>query len=235
MTSPEDLHRDDDKVAALPRGLSHQINNPLTTVLYNIESVIRDLDEMAATVATDKLVLVRDMADRLRDALEGAQRIRAIVAGLKPQPKVGAAADEAAAKAKAEAPRAERPRILLVDDEPGIGHAITRLFRAEYDIEVRTTGREGLEAIETGGPFDAILCDLMLPGINGVDLYTASVMKRPELASKFVFISGGSFAAGTLEFFDRVRNPVLRKPMSPTELRKVLSAVVTASRAGSGT
>jgi CheY-like chemotaxis protein len=231
MTSPSEPHHDENKPASVPSGFTHRINNPLTTVLYNLESVIHDLDELAATVDTQSVVAVRDMADRLRDALEGAQRIRSIVADLKPQPKVTNAA--AGAAAKPDETRSDRPRVLLVDDEPGIGLAITRMFRSEYAIEVRTTGKEGLEAIENGGSFDAILCDLMLPGLTGVDLYTATVMKHPELASRFVFISGGSFAAGTLEFFNRVRNPVLRKPMSPTELREVLRQVVSAARKGS--
>jgi CheY-like chemotaxis protein len=212
----------------VPRGLAHAINNPLTTVIYNVESVLADVEELAARVDPTELAALRDMADRLKDALDGSHRIREIVAGLR----AGNAVPAARAAQPADAtPRTDRGRILLVDDEEGIGLAVTRMFRKEYDVEVRTSGRAGLEAIEAGD-YDAILCDLMIPDLDGVELYNTAIRNRPELASRFVFISGGSFAAGTLEFFNRIQNPVLRKPMSPTELRDVLRQVVASTRRG---
>ena len=125
-------------------------------------------------------------------------------------------------------------KVLIIEDDDVIAQGMARhLQAAGFDAVGVANGETGLARLRFEHP-DVCVLDLMLPGLTGVDLYTAAVMKRPELASRFVFISGGSFAAGTLEFFDRVRNPVLRKPMSPTELRDVLRQVVSSAQRGPG-
>jgi len=62
------------------------------------------------------------------------------------------------------------PRLLLVEDEPGLVLTLTdRLMAEGYDVESATDAPSGLEAA-SGGEFDAILLDLMLPGGNGLDI-----------------------------------------------------------------
>lgn len=58
-------------------------------------------------------------------------------------------------------------RIVLIDDDPHIARALELFFRHEgMQVESRPTGREGLEALETG-QFDLVLLDLDLPDIDG--------------------------------------------------------------------
>jgi two-component system alkaline phosphatase synthesis response regulator PhoP len=62
------------------------------------------------------------------------------------------------------------PRLLLVEDEPGLVLTLTdRLIAEGYDVESATDAPTGLETA-TGGGFDAILLDVMLPGGNGLDV-----------------------------------------------------------------
>jgi len=61
-------------------------------------------------------------------------------------------------------------RILIVEDNAEIREIlqITLEFNA-YEVVAAANGREALEAVETRGPFDLILCDLDMPVMNGME------------------------------------------------------------------
>jgi two-component system, OmpR family, alkaline phosphatase synthesis response regulator PhoP len=62
------------------------------------------------------------------------------------------------------------PRLLLVEDEPGLVLTLTdRLMAEGYEVESVMDAPTGLETASAGG-FDAILLDVMLPGGNGLDI-----------------------------------------------------------------
>lgn len=65
-------------------------------------------------------------------------------------------------------------RLLLVEDEPGLVMTLTdRLTSEGYDVESATDAPGALETVTSGGVFDAILLDVMLPGGNGFDVCRA--------------------------------------------------------------
>ncbi|MBK1785680.1 response regulator transcription factor [Prauserella cavernicola] len=60
-----------------------------------------------------------------------------------------------------------RPRVLVVDDEPGVRKALQRGLTAEgMDVVTAADGPGGLRLAQTGS-FDALLLDIMLPGLSG--------------------------------------------------------------------
>src|SRR3954462_1012005 len=62
------------------------------------------------------------------------------------------------------------PRVLLVEDEPGLVMTLTdRLVAEGYDVESAMDARTALDTASAGG-FDIILLDVMLPGGNGFDV-----------------------------------------------------------------
>jgi two-component system response regulator RegX3 len=62
------------------------------------------------------------------------------------------------------------PRILLIEDEEGLGEALEyQLGREGYAVERATNGSEGLERFKAAGA-DLLLLDLMLPGLSGEDI-----------------------------------------------------------------
>ena len=72
-------------------------------------------------------------------------------------------------------------RILLVDDHPSVGEGTKTMI--EQDTEMKVTvvlsAMEALEAVDSE-PFDIILCDLNMPGINGLELTKRLIQQDPE-------------------------------------------------------
>jgi two-component system response regulator MprA len=64
----------------------------------------------------------------------------------------------------------ERPKILVVDDEPAVQQALARAFALEhYLVEVARDGGEALEAL-SADRFDAVVLDVAMPGISGLEV-----------------------------------------------------------------
>lgn len=60
------------------------------------------------------------------------------------------------------------PRILLVEDEPDVQLIVSDMLRArDYDVETASDGDTGLHMALNAGPFDLLILDVMLPGLNG--------------------------------------------------------------------
>jgi PleD family two-component response regulator len=88
-------------------------------------------------------------------------------------------------------PDTPRGRVLVIDDEAAVGRTLSLVLEPEYDVTVVTSGEEGLAMLRATGGFDAILCDLVMPGMNGQDLFQAARSELPGIESRFVFMSGG--------------------------------------------
>ena len=84
-------------------------------------------------------------------------------------------------------------RILLVDDEPGVRAALCAILRDEgFDVHTAESGEQALEALEREA-FDAVLLDVWLPGIDGLE--TLRRLRERNRDVEVVMISGH----GTIE------------------------------------
>jgi response regulator RpfG family c-di-GMP phosphodiesterase len=63
-----------------------------------------------------------------------------------------------------------RPRILLVDDEPLVLAALRRQLRTHFDVTVATESWEAMELVASEGPYAVVVSDLRMPGMDGVAL-----------------------------------------------------------------
>jgi CheY-like chemotaxis protein len=115
-----------------------------------------------------------------------------------------------------------RHRVLIIDDENLVVALLRRILESEYDVVTANSGSEGLEQLETDGPFGVVLCDLMLPDISGIEVYHRVERRSPELAARFVFLTGGIFPDGTTAPLDDLPNPRVRKPFDAQSIRAVV-------------
>ncbi len=118
-----------------------------------------------------------------------------------------------------------RARVLFADDEPFIrGFAGTALD--PHEVVTAASGREAIDLLKRGDHFDAIVCDLQMPDLGGVDVYEWIVTARPELADRIVFMTGGAFTDRAQQFLGRTSCPCVDKPFDLAQLNALVGAIV---------
>ena len=114
---------------------------------------------------------------------------------------------------------AVRRKLLLVEDDDRVRKALARMLSTPFALEVATGVGDAMTRLESGR-FDVVLSDWRMPEGGGRKLYEDAVRRRPELASAFIFITGGGLVADDVAFLKD--HLVLDKPLS---LEKLLEAV----------
>jgi CheY-like chemotaxis protein len=122
-----------------------------------------------------------------------------------------------------EAKVATRARVLIIDDDPAVGNALQLVLTEHYDVEVLTSAQRALDRLRGGESYAAIVCDLMMPELSGMEFHRALAGSHPELAAQVIFLTGGAFTPGADAFLDGVKNPRLGKPFNTRELRAVIA------------
>ena len=120
-----------------------------------------------------------------------------------------------------------RMRILVLDDEPSLRTFLRRALNGlGYDPVVVSDGEEALSSARDG-VFAAILCDQRMPGMSGVQVFRAMAEDDPDLARRFVMMSGDTLDAELAAFVATSAVAVLAKPFDLDMLERVLAEIVT--------
>jgi CheY-like chemotaxis protein len=125
---------------------------------------------------------------------------------------------------------AERGCVLIVDDEPMMVRAIQRLLEGDHEVFATTDPVDAVTRLRQGRRFDAILCDLMMPGLSGMDVYDAIRIIDPDQARRMVFMTGGAFTPTVLAFLESVENARIEKPLEREALRDLVRRQVGSRR-----
>ena len=121
-----------------------------------------------------------------------------------------------------------RGRILVIDDEPIICFTIERLLSVDYDVVAMTSAAGALDRIRGGERFDVILCDLMMPEMDGIDLHQEVRSMAADQADRIVFVTGGAFTPRGQEFLANVPNARVEKPFDVESLLRLIRERVPA-------
>ena len=119
---------------------------------------------------------------------------------------VEAAAPRLAGGRASSRPGAAPLRVLVVDDEPIIVRLVAKCLAPGAEVVVRD--RVVARALERilAEPFDVIVCDVMMPGLTGIDLHERVARDRPEAAKRFLFMTGGTYTTRAREYLGGVHN-----------------------------
>jgi CheY-like chemotaxis protein len=120
-------------------------------------------------------------------------------------------------------------RVLVVDDEVAVGRTIQRLLGDRHDVVVVTSGAEALDLLDAGQEFDVVLCDISMPEMTGIEIHARASSRNPDLADRFIFMTGGSFNARMQEFFDTSKNARIDKPFDLATLRTMVGDRIAAA------
>ncbi len=112
----------------------------------------------------------------------------------------------------------EEARILVVDDEPGIREGCRKILESEgYDVEVAEDGLQGLAmATRKEKPFDLVLADLKMPGMDGVELLGKIREHDPEIIT--IVITAYATLETAIQATRQGAYGYLPKPFTPDEL-----------------
>jgi CheY-like chemotaxis protein len=123
-----------------------------------------------------------------------------------------------------------QPRVLVVDDDPSVGMAI-KLALKPLQVTFAQSAAGALARVQAGGNFDAIVCDLHMPGLTGMQFHEEVSKIAADLAGRIVFVTGGAAAPEAAAFLERTTNTCIEKPFQREALRLAVSAAARRSRA----
>jgi CheY-like chemotaxis protein len=123
----------------------------------------------------------------------------------------------------AEMPPKLRGRILVVDDEPHILESLaTYLQLNKIEVQRASDAASGLNLLKDQ-VFDAVVSDIRMPGIDGMEFYQRAKVLNPHYEGKFIFMSGYLMREGAKSQIDDTGCAFLQKPFPLEALRdKVL-------------
>ena len=81
--------------------------------------------------------------------------------------------------------------------------------------------------------FDVVVADVRMPGIGGVELFEQAERQHPELADRFIFVTGEPGSAPIAAFLEARRTPCMSKPIDLNDLAAAVERRGMSARAAS--
>lgn len=130
-------------------------------------------------------------------------------------------------------PAAAKPRLLLVDDERLVLDGLALHLCRKYDVVVRTSGAAALEALDAGDPFTAVISDLRMPRMDGVELL-AEVRNRAPDTTRVLLTGYADVTSAIAAVNEAGVHRFLTKPCPPAQLARALEEALASSAAARG-
>lgn len=128
--------------------------------------------------------------------------------------------------ATAEVQPSPRARLLVVDDDPMVLGAVARVLSRDHEVATAASGAAALAHLAAHPEVDLVLCDLMMPGISGAEVYARACEASRSLTDRFVFMTGGAFTPAAEAFRQQVRDRVVDKPLDSARIRQFVGAAL---------
>jgi len=113
-----------------------------------------------------------------------------------------------------------RPRqVFLVDDDPVFSRTMRRALKPHVVRTAAAASEAEVQLLDPNYSPDLVLCDVFLPGRNGDTLHARIAARRPDLAERFVFVTGGALGRAEAEYLKNSDCPTLFKPV---ELKTII-------------
>ena len=123
----------------------------------------------------------------------------------------------------------DKKSILIVDDEPNIRRVLGAVFaKAGYEVFTAENGRKALDVISAELSIDVMLCDLIMPDLNGVEVLRSAKEMNPRLSVVMITAHGTirtAVDAMKLGAFDYIT-----KPFDMDEIKLIVKNALERSR-----
>jgi len=215
-------------------GLSHEINNPLAVILNQVEllelEVSRLADEQDCSVECERLDAIRrevarisEILDRVGDMVESDRYETIDYSG--PARMIDLRSNEARSRECDE--RLRGLRILVADDDRGICLSLKEILETDgCEIQTAHDGEEALEQLHKGS-FDLLLSDVVMPNMDGHELYLRVQEEFPNLPvllmTAFHYDKDHIIKRSRMKGLEAV---IFKKPVDPKRLREAIVEMV---------
>lgn len=125
-----------------------------------------------------------------------------------------------------EANRILLPKILIVDDEPVIGELLSHGLQNQYEVTFANDGATAIGHLHRRQDWDVILCDMMMPKVPGMQVYSECKTLASHLIPRFVFMTGGASTKEAIEFLKTNTPKVLEKPFTLRNVRTSIENIL---------
>ena len=127
-------------------------------------------------------------------------------------------------------PESPIQRILLIDDEPLLRAVTTQLLSSDFEVVTAEDGVDALSILRDDDAFDALVCDLVMPNMDGPRFYEELANVSPELRLRTIFMTGGAYTERTRRFLATEPVAVVSKPFRRKELLEAITQQVVAAQ-----
>ena len=218
----------EDEAPRSSAALRHDLRTPVTSIIGYGELIAEEARETGDAVLFTPLADVLDGAGRLLKELDRLVAFSGTMGSVQEAPEGGPIPDvlrSAVAVAQrlnryeGTAARTVTGRVLVVDDTPSMRDLVSRrLVREGHDVTVCGSGREALDLARRGG-FDVMLLDLMMPGLNGLEVLDR-LRSEPETRTlPVIVISALGETDAAVRCIEAGADDFLSKPLNETLLR----------------
>jgi two-component system NtrC family sensor kinase len=115
--------------------------------------------------------------------------------------------------------------VLLVDDNHEVREGLARVLRSSgYSVATAENGLEALAALEENR-YRAVICDIMMPVMDGIRLYQLIQARHPDVTQRVLFVSAWFDDPEVQSFLTRTGRPVLQKPFDISDFLKAVGEV----------
>lgn len=127
-------------------------------------------------------------------------------------------------KASVPMPARAKKSVLVIDDEEEICELIKGALGIDHDVDCRRSGGEAISLLlARPRGFDLILCDLSIPIVDGIKVFKTVQAAHPEIAERFLFITGGALSKEAERVLKMHSRQILHKPFSLKRLRETVA------------
>jgi len=111
-------------------------------------------------------------------------------------------------------------RILVLDDEENLRQVLSKALRQEgYWVDALANGETALSQLSQHN-YDLIICDIRMPGVDGIEFYQQVKTEYPHLIPRIIFTTGDAISRSTAAFLAETGAPCLMKPFNLPALVK---------------
>ena len=101
---------------------------------------------------------------------------------------------------------------MIVDDDALVGRTLVQCLSAAHEVAAVMSAPAALAVLSGASTFDVVLCDVQMPGMDGIAFYDELARRSPEIAERVVFMTANPDYPPTRAFLEASKRPCLTKP-----------------------